>query len=985
MSLDLATRMQQALGAAYVLERELGGGGMSRVFVAQDTALGRRVVVKVLPPDMAAGVSAERFRREIQLAAGLQHPHIVPVLSAGEADGMLYYTMPFVEGESLRGLLARRGELPVGEAVRLLREVAGALAYAHDRGLVHRDVKPENILLTTGHALVADFGIAKALSAAAAHGTLTSAGLALGTPAYMAPEQAAADPQTDHRADLYALGVLAYELLVGHPPFHGMAPQQIVAAHAVATPEPVSARRPAVPAPLAALVMRLLEKRPADRPQSAAEVVQALDAAAAASSGQGAAASGAAPARDDGAGGRGRRRAAIVAGALLLVVVLAAGLLLARRTPPETLDQSLIVVAPFRVSGDPSLAYLREGMLDLLAAKLTGEGGPRAGDPRTLLAAWQRRAAGAAGDLPERDAVALARALGAGQLLLGAVVGTPQRVSLRASLLAVPSGRVRATADVEGPTDSLGALVDRLAADLLARSAGEAERLAGTIATTPLPVLRLYLAGMADARRGRYPEAQQSFARALALDSTFVHAAVGLVTNNGNHPIDDSAAWAIVEREGHRLNDRDRAQVELRRRFLDGASYASQLEAGRRLVALAPDRAEGWDEVGGVLALFGGLTGEPDVLPRARAAFQRALELDPEFASPMRGLIWVAADLGDTATVRALWPRYERLAGGALEFETVRWKVAQSLGDSAAIAALRARIPSLPPRDLLRILEAMMVWGRGLDDAPAVLRALETSAVDEYDVERGGLAASSYLRNGGREEDVPARFRRPSSAQDRALEEIGDVLDALFWDGDSARARAALPRLDAILADARADAVGPVGQYAACASTMWHLTHGDTAAAHPPLRRWRELQTASVERREVAVDVCLLAAEALLAEARGDRSDTALGRLDALLAQGYEGVQFGNLLAARVHEANGDRRAALAAVRRRANHGRDGPIVLSSMLREEGRLAALTGDRERAIRAYRHFLALRPDPAPRLRADRDRVRAELARLEAAAR
>jgi len=210
---DFQTRLQTALGDAYRLERELGGGGMSRVFVAEETALGRRIVLKVLPPELGAGLSVDRFRREIQLAASLHHPNIVPLLTAGEADGLLYYTMPLIEGDSLRTRLAREGELPVGEAVRLLRDVVDGLAYAHEHGVVHRDIKPDNVLVSRHHAMVTDFGVAKALSEATGRAALTSAGVALGTPSYMAPEQATADPHTDHRADIYAVGALAYEML----------------------------------------------------------------------------------------------------------------------------------------------------------------------------------------------------------------------------------------------------------------------------------------------------------------------------------------------------------------------------------------------------------------------------------------------------------------------------------------------------------------------------------------------------------------------------------------------------------------------------------------------------------------------------------------------------------------------------------------------------------------------------------------------------
>ena len=252
---------------------------MSRVFIATEVALGRAVVVKVLPRETAASISIERFQREIQLAARLQHPHIVPLLSAGETEGLPYFTMPFVEGESLRIHVDRHGEMPVGEAIRVLREVASALAYAHENGIVHRDIKPDNVLLSGGSAMVTDFGVAKAVSSGsnADHAGLTSLGVALGTPAYMSPEQASADPTVDHRADIYAFGVLAYELLTGQTPFGGRTPQGLLAAHVTEPPEPIQKRRPSLPPALAALVMRCLEKRPADRPQSAGEIVRALD------------------------------------------------------------------------------------------------------------------------------------------------------------------------------------------------------------------------------------------------------------------------------------------------------------------------------------------------------------------------------------------------------------------------------------------------------------------------------------------------------------------------------------------------------------------------------------------------------------------------------------------------------------------------------------------------------------------------------------
>src|ERR1041384_3627701 len=212
---DFAAHLQEALGTNYTLDRELVGGGMSRVFVAVDSVLGRRVVVKVLPPELAAGVNRDRFRREIQVAAQLQHPHIVPLLSAGERDDLLWYTMPYIEGESLRAALERKRTFTVRDVVRIMHDVVDALAVAHARGVIHRDIKPANVLMQGSHALVTDFGVAKAINAALPITTATAAGIAIGTPAYMAPEQLAGDPAADHRMDIYASGLLAYELLTG--------------------------------------------------------------------------------------------------------------------------------------------------------------------------------------------------------------------------------------------------------------------------------------------------------------------------------------------------------------------------------------------------------------------------------------------------------------------------------------------------------------------------------------------------------------------------------------------------------------------------------------------------------------------------------------------------------------------------------------------------------------------------------------------------
>ena len=273
----LLDALRAAIGPAYEIESELSGGGMSRVFVATERALNRKVVVKVLPPDLAAGVNRERFRREIQLAAQLQHPHIVPLLSAGDSEGMLYYTMPFIEGESLKHALAHGTRFSPREVLGILLDVVDALAYAHARGVMHRDVKPANVLRSGVHALVADFGVAKALSASMPAVGMTTSGMAIGTPQYMAPEQLAGDPAADHRVDIYAVGLLGYELLTGAPTFAEPSPQATLAAQLTRNPAPLHLKRPDAPDALARLLMRCLAKDPGARPATAQAVRTELD------------------------------------------------------------------------------------------------------------------------------------------------------------------------------------------------------------------------------------------------------------------------------------------------------------------------------------------------------------------------------------------------------------------------------------------------------------------------------------------------------------------------------------------------------------------------------------------------------------------------------------------------------------------------------------------------------------------------------------
>lgn len=276
LDIDDASLLKSALADRYVIEREIGSGGMATVYLARDIRHDRVVAIKVLRRELTAALGAERFHREISIAAQLRHPHILTLIDSGEANGFLYYVMPFVDGESIRSRLARSGALPISEATRILREVVDALVHAHKHGMIHRDIKPENVMVEERHALVLDFGVAKAMSGATSGKNLTTVGMSLGTPAYMAPEQATGESDIDQRADIYAVGLLAYEMISGKPPFSGTA-QQVISAHVVTTPEPLSKVQPSCPPELSRIVMKCLEKRPTARYQTAEELLTALE------------------------------------------------------------------------------------------------------------------------------------------------------------------------------------------------------------------------------------------------------------------------------------------------------------------------------------------------------------------------------------------------------------------------------------------------------------------------------------------------------------------------------------------------------------------------------------------------------------------------------------------------------------------------------------------------------------------------------------
>ena len=975
--MNFRERLQATLGSAYAIERELGGGGMSRVFVAEEIALGRKVAVKVLPPDLSAAVNVERFKREIMLAATLQHPHIVPVHSTGEMDGIPYFTMPFIEGESLRSRLSRGEVIPLREVVRILQEVIGALAYAHERGVVHRDIKPDNILMNRGHAVVTDFGVAKAISVAgqaAGSGTQTGIGVAIGTPAYMAPEQAAGDPATDHRADIYSFGLLAYELLGGRTPFGDRSPHELLTAHIAEPPPPLEPVQADVPPSLIALVMRCLEKKPANRPQTAAEVRELLDALPTISGAR----------HSVSLGAFGWKAAAV-----LLIAVLATGAIVfdAMRSRPKALDEQVVAVLPFRLTGaDPSLGYLREGMLDLLAAKLTGEGGPRSSDPRAILSAWRSEVGSDEIDLPRDRALAMAERLGAGQLLLGDVGGNSSRVILNATLLRVSDGRARVQAHVEGPTDSLAKLVDQLTAQLLAGGAGESERLE-RLTSTSLPALRAYLDAQTSYRHGRYPASTREFERALQLDSTFALAALGLVK---------AASWfgdaqtahrgsVIAWRERDRLSERDRALLAatVGPNFPRPSSYSELLAARERYLAMAPDRPEAWFDFGDGLFHFGPVVGRADAPRRAADAFRRTIALDSTFAPAIEHLLLIEARGGDTAEVRRLGEMFLRADSASANADGVRWRMAVATGDRDLLADVIRRRETLTPISSHTIHFVSQLEGIDLDNAQLVLDASADAAETDQDRSQYAQFQHHMALNRGR----PAAAVRASESGLRLQPNPYGVLrqrirDALFWDGDSVAADIAARELRLVQ---EAGLEKPLARAAtACALAQWDLSQGVTGSTDSAIALSREaLASADSLAALTFSPTCIGILETWRSHAER-RPDAArrLVQLDSILLTGPGGAiqEVGNLVVARFRSQAGDHSGALAALRRREYFFGAGSL-LSTYAREEGRLLALMGDTAGALGAYRYYLTLRSDPEPALAPEVARVRREVQRLQ----
>ncbi|MBK8003593.1 MAG: protein kinase [Gemmatimonadetes bacterium] len=673
MSDTILERLRAALGERYTIDRQVGQGGMATVYGATDRKHNRQVAIKVLRPELAATIGGDRFLREIEVSARLQHPHIVPLYDSGDAGGVLYYVMPFVTGESLRDRLTRDGKIPFEEAVALLRQMASALAYAHQQGIIHRDIKPENVLLSNGVAVVADFGIARALRAAS-EGSMTGLGFAIGTPAYMSPEQATAS-DIDERSDQYSLACVFYEMVTGAAPFAAPT-MQAVLTKSLSGPRPrLSKVARTTPAEADAPVTRALAADPKDRYATVTDFAAALERAA--GGGSGAVAE------------RTRLKRLVVGLPVAVAAIALAVFALLPRGGSVVRGAESMVVLPFNATG-PGVDVLGEGMVDLLTTNLNAVGGIRAVEPRAVLARLKKE--GAPADV--EGALRFAGALKANSVVMGSIVATGSRVRVSADLYG-PEGTSLARAQVDGAADSVLQLVDQLSLSLVReiwRSKEPVPNLRVTgLTTNSLAAMREYLTGEQFYRRAMWESAQAAFGRAIEDDTTFALAhyrlAMALGWKGGYGSLRADSASAAALRMASRLPPRERTLVAAYRLFSQGRLAAS--DSMRAYLREHPDDLDAWYLLGESQYHSKHLTGQgPAAL---REPFDRVLAADSTLTPAAIHPLETAIAQGDSIGFQ----RYLRLFRSGADSAAVRgYEVAGAMAfaglvpDSATASAL---------------------------------------------------------------------------------------------------------------------------------------------------------------------------------------------------------------------------------------------------------------------------------------------------------
>jgi eukaryotic-like serine/threonine-protein kinase len=589
-------RLSLALADRYRIQRELGRGGMATVYLAQDLKHDRKVAVKVLRPELAAILGAERFLSEIKTTANLQHPHILPLHDSGAADSFLYYVMPFIEGESLRDRLNREKQLPINDAIRIATEVAAALDYAHRHGVIHRDIKPENIMLHEGSALVADFGIALAVSSASG-ARMTETGMSLGTPQYMSPEQAMGERAVDARSDIFSLGCVLYEMLLGEPPFTGVTAQAIVAKVMTADAPSLTGQRRSIPPGIDQAVHRALERLPADRYATAADFASALK---------------------DGESATGTRSARSVLRWLVIpigtaaVALAAFGLLRHRETGAgaeagSAASRRVVAVLPFRnISRDTAQQYFSAGMTEEITTQLS----------RVAALKVLGRAATAQYDTAGNKLQRMSRELGVGSVVDGSVRLAGDRVRIGVELTDVHSGQTLWSEQYDRQLSDLFAVQDDVAHKVTAAlqatlTADEAKRVAH-VPTTNMAAYQLYLRALDlnPTLRAENVSRAELLGQAIRMDSGFAAASAQL------------------------------ARTYMFRSVAGERAYTdSGFIAARKAIALDPELADGYFALGDLESVVLKLSD-------ARRSYLKALELNPSHGPAMADLANVYVALG---------------------------------------------------------------------------------------------------------------------------------------------------------------------------------------------------------------------------------------------------------------------------------------------------------------------------------------------------
>ncbi len=746
---DPPSRLTGALADRYRIERELGQGGMATVYLAEDIKHHRKVAVKVLRPELAAVLGPERFLREIETTANLRHPHILPLYDSGEADGFLYYVMPLVEGESLRARLDRQQQLPIDDALGIAREIADALGYAHQRGIIHRDIKPENILLEGSHAVVADFGIARAITSAGAE-KLTATGLSVGTPLYMSPEQAAGDANLDGRSDLYALGCVLYEMLGGQAPFTGPTAQSITRQHIMTDAPPVTNLRPTAPPALARALARSLAKNPADRFATAGELIRALTS----------------PDQAPPGSVRSRRARLIVAAGVLVVATMATAWALARRSNGDSTGYPAprsLAVMPFETVGnDTANAYFAEGIAEEVTNALAQVPGLRIAGRRSAI-----RFSGTGVSAEEVGA-----ALDVGAVLEGTVSRAGGRIRVSAQLTSASDGLVlwsqsyaRELKDVFAVQEEIA---HAIAGALRVTYAGAGGAGRGTI---DLEAHDLYLKGLYFYRRRTSTSLTQSLAsleQAVARDSTFAAAQAALAMTLLTIPYNSLTPMGVVlprardaaERAARRDPALAEAHTALGLAHAEAFEWADAETEFRRAIELDPNGAEAPYRLGHMFlaqrrvpeaiaelrlakvrdplyfltAAFLGwaliLAGEYDA---GIAEARRGLELEPNGLPPQNILAssYLLANRPDSAAVFA-----RRVAAAAssipVRVGTSAYVLAR-IGLRKEAEALVQRLEALPAGTWTRT-SALAFGYLGLGDTMRALAAMERAAATDGDM-----------------------------------------------------------------------------------------------------------------------------------------------------------------------------------------------------------------------------------------------------------